>query len=34
VKEPRANPYIFWKEEEVEGGWSRDVNEFRKHHLR
>jgi sulfite reductase alpha subunit len=34
VKEPRANPYIFWKEEEVEGGWTRDVNEFRKHHLR
>ena len=21
VKEPRSNPYIFWKEEEVEGGW-------------
>ena len=34
VKEPRSNPYIFWKEEEVEGGWTRDVNEFRKHHLR
>jgi dissimilatory sulfite reductase alpha subunit len=34
VKEPRHNPYIFWKEEEVEGGWERDVEEFRKHHLR
>jgi sulfite reductase alpha subunit len=34
VKEPRSNPYIFWKEEEVTGGWTRDVNEFRKHHLR
>jgi sulfite reductase alpha subunit len=34
VKEPRSNPYIFWKEEEVEGGWERDVNEFRKYHLR
>jgi sulfite reductase alpha subunit len=34
VKEPRSNPYIFWKEEEVEGGWTRDVNEFRKHHQR
>jgi dissimilatory sulfite reductase alpha subunit len=30
VKEPRHNPYIFWKEEEVEGGWDRDINEFRK----
>ncbi|MFW6235743.1 MAG: dissimilatory-type sulfite reductase subunit alpha [Desulfovibrionales bacterium] len=34
VQEPRHNPYIFWKEEEVEGGWERDVNEFRKHHQR
>ena len=34
VQEPRHNPYIFWKEEEVEGGWDRDINEFRKHHLR
>ena len=23
VDEPRSNPYIFWKEEEVEGGWTR-----------
>jgi sulfite reductase alpha subunit len=34
VKEPRSNPYIFWKEEEVDGGWKRDINEFRKHHQR
>ena len=34
VQEPRTNPYIFWKEEEVEGGFDRDINEFRKHHLR
>ncbi|MDH4317515.1 MAG: dissimilatory-type sulfite reductase subunit alpha [Desulfobulbaceae bacterium] len=29
VKEPRSNPYVFWKEEEV-GGWDRDIKEFRK----
>jgi len=34
VSEPRSNPYIFWKEEEVEGGWKRDINEFRKYHQR
>jgi len=34
VQEPRSNPYIFWNEDEVEGGWSRDINEFRKHHQR
>ena len=34
VQEPRTNPYIFWKEDEVEGGLERDVNEFRKHHQR
>jgi sulfite reductase alpha subunit len=34
VKEPRSNPYIFWKEEEVEGGWERDIDEYRKHHQR
>jgi sulfite reductase alpha subunit len=34
VQEPRTNPYIFWKEEEVEGGWNRDINEFRKRHQR
>jgi sulfite reductase alpha subunit len=34
VQEPRHNPYIFWKEDEVEGGWDRDVDEFRKDHQR
>ena len=34
VQEPRTNPYIFWKEEEVEGGWDRDISEYRKHHQR
>ncbi|MGR0480383.1 MAG: dissimilatory-type sulfite reductase subunit alpha [Candidatus Electronema sp. V4] len=32
VKEPRSNPYVFWREEEVEGGWQRDVEEFRRKH--
>ncbi len=32
VREPRSNPYVFWKEEEVEGGWERDVDAFRKKH--
>ncbi|MDF1614534.1 dissimilatory-type sulfite reductase subunit alpha [Desulfurivibrio dismutans] len=32
VKEPRSNPYVFWREEEVEGGWQRDVKEFRAKH--
>jgi sulfite reductase alpha subunit len=32
VREPRSNPYIFWKEEEVPGGWERDIVEFRKRH--
>jgi len=32
VKVPRCNPYVFWREEEVEGGWQRDVKEFRKRH--
>ncbi len=32
VREPRSNPYIFWKEEEVPGGWERDIIEFRKRH--
>jgi sulfite reductase alpha subunit len=30
VKEPRSNPYVFWKEEEVEGGFERDLAAFRK----
>ena len=34
VHEPRHNPYIFWKEEEVPGGWQRDIKEFRKLHQR
>mgnify|MGYP003571978950 FL=1 len=34
VSEPRSNPYIFWKEDEVEGGWTRDVNKFREDHQR
>lgn len=34
VDEPRSNPYIFWKEAEVEGGWTRDINEYRKKHQR
>ncbi len=32
VKEPRSNPYVFWKEEEVPGGFERDIVEFRKRH--
>jgi len=32
VREPRSNPYVFWKEEEVEGGFERDIVEFRKRH--
>jgi sulfite reductase alpha subunit len=34
VKEPRSNPYIFWKEDEVPGGFERDIKEFRKYHQR
>jgi len=34
IQEPRANPYIFWKEEDVPGGWDRDITEFRKNHQR
>ena len=34
VQEPRSNPYIFWKEDEVDGGWDRDVNAFREKHQR
>ncbi|MHB8810571.1 MAG: dissimilatory-type sulfite reductase subunit alpha [Desulfobulbaceae bacterium] len=32
VREPRSNPYVFWKDEEVPGGFERDVREFRKRH--
>ena len=34
VKEPRCNPYIFFKEEEVPGGFKRDIKDFRKRHAR
>jgi len=34
VKEPRSNPYILWKEEDVPGGWSRDIKEYRARHKR
>jgi sulfite reductase alpha subunit len=32
IREPRSNPYVFWKEEDVPGGWGRDIKEFRKKH--
>jgi len=32
IREPRSNPYVFWKEEDVPGGWERDIQEFRKKH--
>lgn len=34
VRAPRCNPYIFWKEEDVPGGFKRDINEFRARHKR
>ncbi|MBU1168255.1 MAG: dissimilatory-type sulfite reductase subunit alpha [Proteobacteria bacterium] len=34
VQHPRTNPYIFWKEDEVEGGWGRDIEDYRKAHSR
>ena len=34
VQEPRHNPYIFWKEEEVPGGFSKDVKLYRERHKR
>lgn len=34
VREPRSNPYIFWKEEDVPGGWERDINDYRSRHKR
>jgi len=34
IKTPRENPYILWKEEDVPGGWSRDVNVYRSRHKR
>ena len=32
VKEPRSNPYVFWGEDEVPGGWKRDLASFRARH--
>jgi sulfite reductase alpha subunit len=32
VKQPRYNPYIFYKEDEVEGGWERDLAAYRERH--
>jgi sulfite reductase alpha subunit len=34
VKEPRSNPYVFFKEAEVPGGWARDINDYRSRHPR
>jgi sulfite reductase alpha subunit len=34
VGEPRHNPYIYWYEEEVPGGWERDLQDFRTRHKR
>ncbi|MBU1610783.1 MAG: dissimilatory-type sulfite reductase subunit alpha [Proteobacteria bacterium] len=32
VQEPRTNPYIFWKAEDVTGGWDNDIADYRKRH--
>jgi sulfite reductase alpha subunit len=32
VKEPRSNPYVFFKETEVPGGWARDIDDYRSRH--
>ncbi|QLA15134.1 dissimilatory-type sulfite reductase subunit alpha [Desulfolutivibrio sulfoxidireducens] len=34
VKAPRANPYIFFKEDEVPGGWKHDEKGYRERHMR
>ncbi len=34
IKEPRSNPYIFFKEEEVPGGFKRDLADYRSRHQR
>lgn len=34
VKDPRANPFIFFKESEVPGGWSHNLAEYRQRHQR
>jgi sulfite reductase alpha subunit len=32
IKEPRSNPYIFYREDEVPGGFERDQEDYRKRH--
>lgn len=34
VRAPRSNPYIFWKEEDVPGGFTRDIDAYRSRHKR
>ena len=34
VKMPRYNPYIFYKEDEVPGGFEREISDYRKRHAR
>ena len=34
VVAPRNNPYIFFKEEEVPGGFERDLADYRSRHQR
>jgi sulfite reductase alpha subunit len=34
VREPRSNPYIFWKEEDVPGGFKRTIDDYRTRHAR
>jgi len=34
VKEPRSNPYIFYREDEVAGGFERKIEDYRKRHAR
>ena len=34
VKHPRTNPFIFFKESEVPGGWTRDLAAYRSRHQR
>ena len=34
VAYPRENPYVFWKEEEVPGGFQGSIEEYRKRHAR
>ena len=34
VKTPRTNPYIFWKAEDVPGGFDRSIDDYRSRHAR